>query len=226
MRNMSEQIMDNQATDAAVENQEPAAKTYTQEEFDNHMAGLKASLSKRFEKQISELGDLDELKQLKANAEQQKHEEAIKRGEFEKILQEKIAAKDAEIAERNKIIEEYTVNAPLLNAAAKYKAVNPEQVVQLVRTNVRLGDTGSAEIVDTNGMVRYDDAGKPISVDDYIQDFLKTNPHFVAASASTTNTKSSATPGVSLDNFDLENLDLTRPQDREIYRKAKAKGII
>ncbi len=52
---MSEQIMDNQATDAAVENQEPAAKTYTQEEFDNHMAGLKASLSKRFEKQISEL---------------------------------------------------------------------------------------------------------------------------------------------------------------------------
>lgn len=223
---MSDEIMANTATDSVDNNQEQAAKTYTQEEFDNHMAGLKNSLTKKFEKQFAELGDIEELKTLRETAEKQKQEEAIKRGEFEKILQEKAAKFNAEIAEKNKIIEEYTVNAPLLNAAAKYKAVNPEQVVQLVRNNVRLGENGTAEIVDNNGTVRYDDSGNPVSVDEYIQDFLKTNPHFVSASASTTNTKSNATPGVSLDNFDIESLDLTRPQDREIYRKARAKGLI
>lgn len=223
---MSDEIMENSATDAVIENQESAAKTYSQEEFDKHMAGMKNSLQRKFEKQLQDLGDLDELKQLRETAEKQKQEEAIKRGEFEKILQDMAAKKDAEIAEKNKIIEEYTVNAPLLNAAAKYKAVNPEQVVQLIRNNVRLGENGGAEVVDANGTVRYDDAGKPISVEEYVQDFLTGNPHFVAAAASTTHTKSNATPGVTLDDFSLENLDLSRPQDREIYRKAKAKGLI
>lgn len=223
---MSDEIMVNEATDATTENQESTSKTYTQEEFDNHMAGLKSSLTRRFEKQLSELGDLDELKTLRQTAEKQKQDEAFKRGEFEKILQEKMDVKNAEIAEKNKIIEEYTVNSPLLNAAAKHKAVNPEQVVQLIRNQVRLGENGSAEVLDSNGSVRYNDSGKPVSVEDYVQDFLNSNPHFVAAAASTTSTKSNATPGASLDNFDLNNLDLTRPQDREIYRKAKAKGIL
>lgn len=223
---MSESIMEPAVTDAAIETNQEAVKTYTQEEFDNHMAGLKNSLTRKFEKQISELGDLDELKTIRANAEKQKQEEAIKRGEFEKILQDMAAKKDAEIQEKNKVIEEYTVNAPLLNAAAKYKAVNPEQVVQLIRNQVRLGETGKAEVVDANGTVRYDDTGNPLAVDVLVQEFLGANPHFVAAASSTSATKTSATPGANLQDFDLAKLDLTRPADRQLYAQARKKGLV
>lgn len=218
--------MEPAVTDAAIETNQEAVKTYTQEEFDNHMAGLKNSLTRKFEKQISELGDLDELKTIRANAEKQKQEEAIKRGEFEKILQDMAAKKDAEIQEKNKVIEEYTVNAPLLNAAAKYKAVNPEQVVQLIRNQVRLGETGKAEVVDANGTVRYDDTGNPLAVDVLVQEFLGANPHFVAAASSTSATKTSATPGANLQDFDLAKLDLTRPADRQLYAQARKKGLV
>lgn len=205
-------------------NQE-ATKTYTQEEFDKHMAGMKNSITRKFEKQILELGDLDELKTIRANAEKQKQEEAIKRGEFEKILQDMAAKKDQEIQAKNKVIEEYTVNTPLLNAAATYKAVNPQQVVQLIRNQVRLGENGKAEVVDGNGTVRYDDTGNPIAVDVLVQEFLSANPHFVAAASSTSASKTSATPATNLQDFDLASLDLTRPEHRKLYAQAKQKGL-
>jgi hypothetical protein len=217
---------DTAATEAATENtQETVAKTYTEEEFNSHMAGMKKSITAKFEKQFAELGDLGELKSLKANAEKQAQEEAIKRGEFEQILQDMAAKKDAEIQEKNKIIEEYTVNTPLLNAAATYKAVNPNQVVQLIRNQVRLGDSGSAEVVDENGVQRYDGKGNPVTVDSLVQEFLSSNPHFVAAAPATTNTKS-AVNGASLEGFDLASLDLSKASDRQIYAQARSKGLL
>ena len=224
---MSEQIMETSAaTEAAQENaQEQEVKTYTQEEFDNHMAGLRKSIESKFERQLADLGDLKELKALKAKAEKAEQEEQIKRGEFEKILQDMASKKDAEIQEKNRIIEEYTVNSPLLNAAAKYKAVNPEQVVQLIRSQVRLGKNGKAEVVDAEGSVRYDDKGETVSVDNLVQEFLKQNPHFVQAAPSTTNTQSSVN-GIDRQTFNLATLDLTNSKDRELYKQAKAKGLV
>lgn len=223
---MADETLETAATEAATENtQEQVVKTYTEEEFNSHMAGLKKSITAKFEKQLAELGDLNELKSLKANAEKQKQEEAIKRGEFEQILQDMAAKKDAEIQEKNKIIEEYTVNTPLLNAAAQYKAVNPQQVVQLIRNQVRLGENGQAEVVDGNGVQRYDGKGNPVTVDALVQEFLSSNPHFVAAAPATTNTKS-AVNGGSLEGFDLSNLDLTKASDRQVYAQAKSKGLL
>ena len=223
---MTDLTTDTAATEAATENtQEQVAKTYTEEEFNSHMAGMKKSITAKFEKQFAELGDLNELKSLKANAEKQAQEEAIKRGEFETILQNMAAKHDATIQEKNKVIEEYTVNTPLLNAAATYKAVNPNQVVQLIRNQVRLGENGSAEVVDGAGVQRYDSKGNPVTVDALVQEFLSSNPHFVAAAPATTNTKS-AVNGASLEGFDLSNLDLTKASDRQVYAQAKSKGLL
>ena len=225
---MSEIMETAAATDATDQtpNQEPAAKTYTQKEFDDHLAGLKNSLTKKFEKQLAELGDLNELKELKANAEKAKQEEAIKRGEFETILQDMAAKHNSQLEEKNRIIEEYTVNTPLLNAAAQHKAVNPQQVVQLIRNQVRLGESGNAEVIDSSGTPRYDSNGKPVTVETLVQEFLGANPHFVAATPSTTNTKSSVGTAPSLDGFDLKTLDLSKPKDREIYKQARQKGLV
>lgn len=227
---MSDQslVQDNNATDAAsttTENQAQAAKTYTQEEFDRHMAGLKSSLSKKYDKILNELGDLDEIRALKADAEKRQTEQQIKRGEFEKTLQDLAAKKDAEISKRDSIIKEYKVNTPLLSAAAKYNAVNAEQVKSLLAQNVRLNQDGEVEVIDSKGAVRYTDSGAPLDVDSLVREFLDQNSHFKLAAPSTTNTKSNISIGDSK-KFDINKLDMKNPEHRKAYAEyRKSAGI-
>ena len=203
-------------------NQAPATKTYTQEEVDNMMARMRGSLEKKLLKPYAELGDPEELRQIKSEWEKKQQEQQIKRGEFEKTLQDLAAKKDAEIQRRDAVIKEYKVNTPLLSAAAKYRAVNAEQVKALLAQNVRLNQDGDVEVVDVKGSVRYNDAGEPLGVDDLVREFLDSNPHFVAATPSTANTKSShATTG---SDIDLTKLDMRNPTHRELYKKATQKA--
>ena len=218
----------NNATDAAsedLENQAQATKTYTQEEVDNMMARMKGSLEKKLLKPYADLGDPEELRQLREEASKRQQEQQIKRGEFEKTLQDLAAKKDAEIQKRDSVIKEYKVNTPLLSAAAQYKAVNAEQVKALLSNQVRLNSEGEVEVVDATGNVRYSDAGEALSVNDLVREFLDSNPHFVQASPSTTMTKSSHTTVLS-PGLDISKLDMKNPEHRKLYAEAKAQKKI
>jgi len=199
-------------------------KTYTQEEFDRHMAGLKNSLAKKYEKQYADLGDPEELRKIKSEAEKRKTEEQLKRGEFEKTLQEIVSKKDAQINTLSLTIKEYKVNTPILDAAARYKSVNPDQVKALLANQVQLSEDGDVVVVDAKGSVRYTDAGTPVAVDDLVKEFLTHNPHFVSPGAATTNTKSNTGVNNSIE-FDVSKLDMSRPADRERFKEAKQKGL-
>lgn len=215
------------ATDAATletENQAQAAKTYTQEEVDNMMARMRGSLEKKLLKPYADLGDPEELRQLREEAQRRQTEQQIKRGEFEKTLQELAAKKDAEIQKRDSVIKDYKVNMPLLSAAAKYSAVNAEQVKALLSSNVRLNNEGEVEVVDGKGAVRYNDAGEALSVDDLVREFLDLNPHFRAASPATTNTKSNIVANGANGTIDISKLDMRNPAHRKLYAEAKAKA--
>lgn len=209
------------ATDLDTETQAQATKTYTQEEVDNMMARMRGSLEKKLLKPYAELGDPEELRQIKSEWEKKQQAEQIKRGEFEKTLQELAAKKDAEIQKRDSVIKEYKVNTPLLSAAAKYRAVNAEQVKALLQQNVRLNQDGDVEVVDAKGSVRYNDRGEALGVDDLVREFLDSNPHFVSATPSTTNTKSSHS--VNATGIDLSKLDMRNPEHRKIYAQASKK---
>lgn len=223
---MTEQTLVNeQATDAAPNTSQAETKTYTQEEFDRHMAGMKASIAKKYEKVYADLGDPEELRKIKADAERRRTEEQLKRGEFEKTLQEIVSKKDAEIQQRDLQIKEYKVNTPLLDAAARYKSVNPDQVKALLASQVQLSEEGTVVVTDSKGAVRYTDAGTPVSVDDLVKEFLSHNPHFVAAGAATTNTKSN-TGVVNAQDFDVSKLDMSNPADRQLFKEAKQNGLI
>lgn len=215
------------ATDVSSTNDQAQAetKTYSQEEVDNMMARMKGSLSKKLLKPYEDLGDPNELRTLRQQAEEKAQAEAIKRGEFEKTLQELAAKKDAEIHKRDKQITEYKVNSPLLDAAARYKAVAPDQVRNLLANSVRLGESGEVEVVGTDGAVRYTDDGKSLSVDHLVREFLDSNPHFVQATASTTQSNSNVL-GAKQEKFDLNKLDLTKPEDRAKYTEARRQGIV
>jgi hypothetical protein len=203
-------------------NQAPATKTYTQEEVDNMMARMRGSLEKKLLKPYADLGDPDELRSIKTEWEKKQQEQAIKRGEFEKTLQDLAAKKDAEIQKRDSIIKEYKVNTPLLSAAAEYRAVAPEQVKALLANQVRLNEHGEVEVVDVKGSVRYNDKGEPLGVNDLVREFLDSNPHFVQAAPATTNTKSSiAAP--SGDKLDISKLDMKNPEHRKLYAQMLGK---
>ena len=220
-------LANDMATDAAgdTENQAQATKTYTQEEVDNMMARMKGSLQKKLLKPYEDLGDPEELRSIKTEWEKKQQEQQIKRGEFEKTLQELAAKKDAEIQKRDSVIKEYKVNTPLLSAAAQYRAVNAEQVKALLSNNVRLNGDGEVEVVDAKGSVRYTDTGEPLGVSDLVKEFLDSNPHFVQANPATTNTKSNVTnsgPG----KLDITKLDMKNPEHRALYKQyRKDNGI-
>jgi hypothetical protein len=211
-------LANDMGTDPAGEtaSQAQAAKTFTQEEVNSILARTKTQLEKKYASKYEDLGDPDELRSIKTDWEKKQQEQQIKRGEFEKTLQEMAAKKDAEIQKRDSVIKEYKVNVPILSAAAKFNAVNAEQVKSLLAQNVRLNSEGEVEVVDEKGSVRYNDKGEPIAVEELVRGFLDSNPHFKMASPSTTNTRSNIS-SVSAEKLDISKLNMSNPEHRKLY---------
>ena len=213
------------ATDATGDTENQAtSKSYTQQEVDNLLARMKGSLEKKLLKPYEGLGDPEELRSLRAEAEKRQVEGQIKRGEFEKTLQELAAKKDAEIQKRDSIIKEYKIHTPIVSAAAKYRAVNADQVKALVAQNVRLNAEGDVEVVDPKGSVRYTDSGAPLGVDDLVREFLDSNPHFVSSTPATTHTKSNVSTNAQ--SIDINKLDMKNPEHRKLYAEYRKKNGI
>ena len=223
---MTEQqtLANDTATDATGDTENQAGKTYSQQEVDNMMARMKGSLEKKLLKPYEGLGDPEELRTLRSEAEKRQVEGQLKRGEFEKTLQEKAAKWEAEIQKRDSIIKEYKIHTPIISAAAKYSAVNADQVKALVAQNVRLNAEGDVEVVDQKGSVRYTDAGVPIGVDDLVREFLDSNPHFRAAAPATTHTKSNVSANAQ--GIDITKLDMKNPEHRKLYAEHRKKNGI
>jgi len=213
---MTEQNIGNtEGTEPSNETQ-ATEKTFTQAEVNAILAKTKSQLEKKYTSKYEELGDPDTLKQIVSEHQKIQQEQQLKRGEFDRVIQELAAKKDAEIQKRDKVIESFKVETPIVDAAARYRAVNPEQVKALIRNQVRLNQDGDVEVLDDKGLVRYDDSGKPVSVDSFVQSWLQSNPHFVSATPATTNTKSNVS-GNQQKKVDISKLDMKNPEHRKIY---------
>lgn len=212
-------------TDTTTETNSQATKTFTQDELNAILAKTKSQLEKKLSSRYADLGEPDELRDIVSNYRKQQQELDVKKGNFEKVVSDLNAKNAAEIAKRDQIIREFKLEQPLMNYAAQYRSVNPAQVKQLLRNNLRLNDDGEVEVLDDKGAVRYSDKGTPLSVEQYVQDWLGANPHFVSAAPATTNT-SGGVRDMSPGPIDLKNLDLTRADHRKIYAEAKRSGKI
>lgn len=214
---MTDQNIGNtEGTDTSQNNNQATVKTFTQDEVNAILAKTKSQLEKKYASKYEELGDPDQLKQIVSEHQKIQQEQQLKRGEFDRVIQELAAKKDAEIQKRDRVIESFKVETPIVDAAARYRAVNPEQVKALIRNQVRLSPEGEVEVLDEKGVVRYDDSGKPVSVDSFVQSWLQSNPHFVSAAPATTNTKSNVTNSATK-KLDIKNLDMKNPEHRKIY---------
>jgi hypothetical protein len=218
---MSDNTLANEDTGSSENNNQANEKTYTQRDLDDLAAKVKNSVARKYEKLFEELGDPDELRNIKQDHEKRKHEEQKKRGEFDTILKELAEKKDQEIRKRDEIIRNYSIDVPLVNAAAQLRSVNPDQVKQLLKPHLRLNDGGEVEVLDDKGSIKYTDKGTPYRVDDLVKDFLTANPHFVQAPPSTTNGRTNI--GQSPEKFDVSKLNMKDPNQRRMFKEAMSK---
>ena len=185
--------MENTETEVqeTVETQTTEERTYSQKEFDAAMAGVRRTQEDRFARKYENI-DVDEYRVLKAEKEAAEIERAKERGEFDKAFQDGMAKKNAEIEQLRKTITTMKVDEALQNEAMKHNAVNVNQMVALLKGNVKLNDSGEAEVLDESGAVRYTDDGTPMAISDYVKEFATANPHFIRASQGGTGSQGAA----------------------------------
>jgi hypothetical protein len=210
--------------DFTAENQ--AKQGFSQEDIDRIVKERLVRERSKILKQYEGV-DVDKYRSLLDAEEKKQLEEQQKRGEFEKILQSTVGKKDQAIQQLQRELQAIKVDGAVLNAASGRKAVNPQQVVRLLKDQIRLGDAGSVEVLDDNGSIRYNDTGAPMTAEELVSEFLSANPHFVGAGPSGTGSQSSvASANGKMGIPDVSKLDMNDPAHRAIYKEhMKSKGI-
>lgn len=213
----------NQQT-ATTNNQTPGSneRTFTQAELDAIITKRLSSVEKKY----SNI-DVDEYRQLKELKAQRDQEEAIKRQDFDKVLNEVKSASEAKISALTRELESIKIDGSLISEASARKAVAPDKVAALLRNNIKLTAEGTVEIVDSKGKTRYNaDKAAPLTVGELVDEFLKENPFFVAAAPAGTGTRTGTGNGASIPKIDISQLDMRNPEHRKIYSEYRKQAGI
>jgi hypothetical protein len=225
----TEQVVQSQETapQQQVETQvnETKEQTFSQDDLNRIVAERIAREKAKFDKKFENV-DIDHYKTLVEQEEQRKHQELEKRGEYEKLLKEQAEKFNSKIQTYESELHSIKVDGTLLNEASTAKAINPQQVSQLLKGKLRLNEAGAVDVVDDNGNVRYNENGDPLKVSDLVNEFLTANPHFKAPTPRGSGSGSGVGEQKDLVETDISKLDMNNPKHREKYAEAmKAKGV-
>ena len=195
----------------------PKQQTFTQEQLDNIIKSRLEAEKNKYEKKLQE-----EESQKAELLKEQQLKEAKSKSEIEKIMQERLSEKDSELQKVKDQIKKEKVDNSILSIANKEKSINAQQVVALLKNEVKYNDDGRIEVVDNNSNVRYNSNGELLTIEDRVKEFLDSNPHFRQGSLSGSGSQS-AIGGKTVKPFNLQDLDLTKPEDRKAYQEYRKK---
>ncbi len=164
--------------------------------------------------------DPEEARRLLEEKEQQELEKQKQRGEFDKILKETVEKKDAELIRIKSELTKTRIDDALIKAASEQSAIKPDQVVNLLRGKVQLGEDGKPEIMGDNNAPMYNDKGELLSIEDYVGKFLDDNPHFRTANPSGSGSTGNV-GGTTPKPLNLADLDMNNPDDRKKYAEIR-----
>jgi|TARA_R110002051_G_scaffold315561_1_gene394049 hypothetical protein len=209
---------DEAETVAAVEQAETPEPTVTQSQMERvleeRLARQRRALLKKYEGV-----DLEKYNSLVEAEEHTKQEEALARKEFDTVLKSTVEKKDSAISRLTSELHSVKVEGTLINSASNRRAIKPEQISALLKDQIKLNGSGEVEITDpTNGNVRYTDSGDPMTVDNLVEEFLSTNPHYLTANSAGGGSVSNSRPDQN-GQIDITKLDLNNPDDKELYAK-------
>ena len=230
---MAEENKVEQTTETKVEEQPKEqttetvnSNTFTQEHVDyivkERLAKERASIYKKLD-----VEDLDTAINAVKSTREAEEKQKIQKGEFEQILKEKSEEYGKKIGTLESELRDIKINKALLSSASKNRAINPDQVVELLKNNIKLSDSGSVEILDKNNIARYNSKGELLTTDEFVQEFLTQNPHFVTATPSGSGSVSNVDRTELNKPLNLSDIDMNNPADRKRYaeyRKQRDSG--
>jgi DNA repair exonuclease SbcCD ATPase subunit len=196
-------------TQEATNNQ--AEKLFKQEDVDRIIANRLKQVERKYENV-----NLEEYQNLKSEAEQAKESQMMKKEQFEELLHKQKNEADQKLAKMQAQLEKVHVDGALLSAASKHKAVNPDHVAGLLKSQVRYNN-GVVEVVDTNGELRYNtNTAEPVTLDEAVSEFMTQNAYFKAAQPAGSGANGNAKHTTSRE-VKLSDLDMNNPEHRALY---------
>jgi hypothetical protein len=202
--------------------EQPKVNSFTEEDVNNivkqRLAKERASIYKKLD-----VEDLETAIEAVANQKKAEEQTKIQKGEFEQILKEKSEEFNKKYTSLESELKDIKINKAILSSASKNRAINPDQVVELLKHNLKLNEAGQVEILDKNGIARYNSKGELLTTDELVNEFLTQNPHFVTATSSGSGSVSNVDRSELSKPFNLSDLDMNNPTDRETYRKYRQK---
>ena len=191
--------------------EQPKLNSFTQEQLDNIIKQRLEAEKRKHDKQLEEIKKQDE-EALK----EKEIKEAKSKAELEKLMQERIAEKNTEILKYKNEIKKERIDNSVLSVASKMNAINPQQVVDLLKRDIKLNDDNRIEILDNNSNIRYNEKVELLTIEQRVKEFLDANPHFSQGSKSGTGSQSSI-EGKTVKPFNIQDLDMSKPEDRAKY---------
>tara|TARA_R100000654_G_scaffold13351_1_gene29106 strand:+ start:3123 stop:3842 length:720 start_codon:yes stop_codon:yes gene_type:complete len=192
------------------------SNSFSEEDVNNivkqRLAKERASIYKKLDVEDLDTA-INAVKQTREAEEKQK----IQKGEFEQILKEKSEEFSKKVGTLESELKDIKINKALLSSASRNRAINPDQVVELLKPKLKLNEGGSVEVLDKNGITRYNGKGEALTTDELVQEFLTQNPHFVTATPSGSGSVSNVDRTELNKPLNLSDLNMNNPSDRKKY---------
>jgi len=201
-----------QETTAPVEN-----KTFNQDQLNNIVQQRLEAEKRKHENQLAEI-----KKQEEEALKEKEIKEAKSKQELEKLMQQRIAEKETEILKYKTEIKKERIDNSVLSVASKMNAINPQQVVDLLKSEIKLNDDNRTEVLDKNSNIRYNEKGELLTIEERVKEFLDANPHFSQGSKSGVGSQSSI-EGKTVKPFNIQDLDMSKAEDRQKYADYRKK---
>lgn len=200
--------------------QETTGQTFTQDDVNSI---VERRLAKERGSMYKKLGveDLDIAITAVKTQKELEEKQRIQKGEFEEILKTRTQEFNKEKSNLESQLKDIKINKSLLSSASRNKAINPDQVVELLKDSIKLNETGNVEILDKSGLARYNKLGELLSTDELVQEFLTQNPHFVSATPSGSGSVSNVGKSETNKTLNISELNMNNPEDRKIYAEYK-----
>lgn len=202
-----------------VETNQVEEKMFRQDDVDRIVKARLAQAERKYEGV-----DIEEYQNLKKAQSDAEKAQMMKREQFEELLQKQKTEADDRIGSLQSELHKIKIDGAIMSAASTNKALNPTHVVELMKSNIRLGENGQPEVLDSEGQVRYNtDTAQPVTVDEAVAEFLTANAYFRAAAPAGAGSTGNATHSTSRE-VELNDLDMTNPEHRKIYKQRFAIG--
>ena len=186
-------------------------QTFTQAQLDNIIKSRLDAEQKKHQR------TLDDAKKAEQDAFKEKEvKEAKSKAELEKLMQQRISERDTEVLKYKNALKEEKIDNNLLSVVSQNQAINPKQVVSLLKDEIKLNDDNRVEILDNNNNIRYNEKGNLLTIEERVKEFLQANPHFSVSGKSGTGSQSSV-EGKTVKPFKIQDLDMSKPEDRAKY---------